>query len=76
MTKWNEILNSKSMARATTQFALGLLSANDWYYTAVGCEVGPQTRQVVKSRRAVNARSIARKALKRRGMLSGFNLPR
>ena len=68
MTKWNSILSTSAMIASTEKFATGLISANSWYYDAVTYNVGPQVRPLIKVRGAQSARSVARKALRRRNL--------
>lgn len=75
MTNWTAILQSRAMENLTRRFALGFLSAQNWYNEAIDSDLGKHVRPVVKTRSVTNARNIARKALKRRRIINSFNLP-
>ena len=71
---WNAVLKNRHMQKASIDFALGLLSRDDFYSYAVFCNVGGQVRKLIRNNGAVKARELTRKALKRRRVLNRHNL--
>ena len=74
MTKWNMILSTPNNVSKVIQFAVGTLPAKSFESNFIGNGSNP-VRQLVRMGKT-RARSLARKALKRRKVLTKFNLPR
>ena len=73
-TKWNVLVGSDPMIAATTGFALKLTSGREFVREASANSVGNYARRLVDTYGVVRARSNARKALKRRKILTRRNL--
>ena len=71
---WNKVLARSEMQKAAIDFSLGILSRDSFYQNAIWSDVGGIVRNFVRNRGAINARMIARKALKRRRLLTKRNL--
>jgi hypothetical protein len=65
---WNSIIVDTYDMNVLEQFVKGEMSGNEFYKFYVGSEVSPQVRQLLRSRGVVEARQLARKALRRRGV--------
>ena len=60
--------------KSVIDFSLGLLSRDNFYNYAIFIGVGGPVRQLIRNNSVQNARKLARKALKRRGILNRQNL--
>ncbi len=74
MTRWNKILDTQDNVIKTVQFAVGMLPSTKFESCFVGNGSNP-VRQLVRNGKT-RARSLARKALRRRKILSRYNLPK
>ena len=71
---WDVILEKSVMQKSVIDFSLGLLSRDDFYNYSIFIGVGPYVRKLIRNNSVQNARKLARKALKRRGILNKNNL--
>lgn len=67
MTDWNLIIN-KAGRDNTRLFATGKLSATNFYNVVKNGEAGGEVRGLLRNRKHLYARRLARKALRRRGV--------
>jgi hypothetical protein len=74
MTTWDSILESRDMQNCAVLFSLGVLSGDNFHQAGTLSGVGGQVRSLVRNG-VTRARQLSRKALKRRGILSTYNLP-
>ena len=73
-TDWDAILATPEMKKASINFALGVMSGENYKEVGTFLGVGPHTRNLVRNRGVTKAREITRKALKRRRLLNERNL--
>jgi hypothetical protein len=73
-TNWNAILESPHMKKILISFSLGMISRDDFYNWAVFSGCGPHVRRLLRNKGVAHAREIARKMLKRRGLINNQNL--
>lgn len=74
MTKWDKILSTPESVTETVLFATGNTTSSEFEGLFRGNGSNP-VRQLVRKGKT-RARSLARKALKRRKILTMYNLPR
>ena len=73
-TNWDAILQVSEMRKASIDFALGTLSGETYKEMGTILGVGSPTRNLFRNRRICKVRQAARKALKRRAILTEKNL--
>ena len=73
-TNWDAILQVSEMKRVSIDFALGVMSGENYKEMGTVLGVGSHTRNLVRNRGVTKAREITRKALKRRRLLNERNL--
>lgn len=68
---WNELINFDYASQTdVVNFANGTISGREFYDRFKGTEVAGVVRSLIRDRKVNDARSIARKALKRRGLVA------
>jgi len=70
VTNWEAVLSNRNRRRDVVQFATGELSGTELQYRFEGSNVSSEVRSLVRTRGVQDARKVARKALRRRNLLT------
>lgn len=70
MTKWTKILETNWDQQATRLFALGAITGKEFYNQFAGKTAGGAVRNLLRKHGVQYSRRLARKSLRRRGLLT------